>query len=153
MMDLFATTLKVANIKPSADRVIDGRDILPLLTSDVKTPHQGIFGHKQSQLSCVRDARWKLHVLPPGIGLATVYKPGQFYIDPRGPDGVTILAPFEQFQPSEHPGVQTGDPPKTMQLFDLVSDPSEQIDVASKNPEIVARLKAAYDEMNREVQQ
>ena len=151
MMDLFATTLKVASIKPSADRVIDGRDILPLLTSDARSPHQGIFGHKQSQLSCVRDARWKLHVLPPGIGLATVYKPGQVYIDPRGPDGVTILAPYEQSKTSEHPGVQTGDPPKAMQLFDLLNDPSEQINVASTYPEIVARLKATFGEMNRDV--
>lgn len=38
-----------------------------------------------------------------------------------------------------------------MQLFDLLNDSSEQIDVASKYPEIVARLKATYDEMNRDV--
>ncbi len=151
MMDVCATVLNAAGLPSPTDRVIDGRDIMSLLTSDAKSPHDVIFGHKQSRLSTVRDARWKLHVLAPGIGLASIYKPGETYIDPRGPDGVTILAPYEQSQPSEHPGVQTGDPPKAMQLFDLKNDPSEQTDGAEKHPDIVARLKAAYDNMNRDV--
>jgi arylsulfatase A-like enzyme len=151
MMDVFATVLNVANVPTPAELVIDGRNIMPLFTSDAKSPHEAILGHKQSQLAVIRDARWKLHVLAPSIGLATVYKPGEKYIDPRGPDGVTILAPYEQSEPSEHPGVQTGVPPKSMQLFDLQNDPSEQTDVANENPDIVARLKAAYDRINREV--
>ncbi len=151
MMDIFATALSVANVSTPADLVIDGRNILPILTSDSKGPHDTIFGHKQSQLATVRDDRWKLHVLSPGIGLASVYKPGEKYIDPRGPDGVTILAPYEQSEPSEHPGVQTGDAPKAMQLFDLQTDPSEQNDVAMQHPEVVARLKQSYDMINRDV--
>ena len=151
MMDLFATTLKVADIAAPAYRVMDGRDILPLLTSDAKSPHNAIFGHKQSKLGCVRDVRWKLHVLAPGIGLASVFKAGEKYVDPRGPDGVTILAPYEQAQPSEHPGTQTGDAPKAMQLFDLQNDPNEQHDIAAAHPDEVKRLKAPYDVMNKDV--
>ncbi len=152
MMDVFATILSVANVSAPADVVIDGRNIMPLLTSDAASPHEAIFGHKQAQLAVVRDARWKLHVLAPGIGLATIYKPGEKYIDPRGPDGVTILAPYEQSEPSAHPGVLTGAPPQPMQLFDLQNDPSEQIDVADQNPEVVARLKASYDRMTQDIQ-
>ncbi|MFN0078344.1 MAG: sulfatase [Prosthecobacter sp.] len=151
MMDLFATALKVANIATPKDRVIDGRDILPLLTSDANSSHEAIFGLKSSKLACVRDSHWKLHVLAPGIGLASIYKPGERYVDPRGPDGVTILAPYEQAQPSEHPGVQTGDAPKPLQLFDLQNDPNEQHDVAAEHPDAVKRLKAAYDAMNKDV--
>jgi hypothetical protein len=102
-------------------------------------------------LATVRDARWKLHVLPPGIGLASVNQRSEKYVDPRRPDGVTILAPYEQAQSTEHPGVQTGDEPKAMQLFDLQSDPAEQRDVAGAHPEEVKRLKALFDEMNQEV--
>jgi len=151
MMDLFATVLKVTGANMSDDRVLDGRDIMPLLTSDAKSPHDFVFGHQNSRLATIRDARWKLHVLRPGGGLAGVYKPGEKYVDPRGPDGVTILAPYEQAQPSEHPGVQTGDAPKPLQLFDLQTDPSEQHDVALQHPEEVERLKAAYDVMNKDV--
>ena len=98
----------------------------------------------------MRDARWKLHVLAPGIGLVASYKPGDRWIDPRAPDGVTILAPYEQAQPSEHPGLHTGDAPKPMQLFDLQADPGEQHDVAAQHPEVVARFKKAFDEMNQQ---
>ncbi len=151
MMDVFATVLAAAGVAAPADRVIDGRDIMPLLTSDARSPHEVIFGHQNSKLATVRDARWKLHVLRPGGGLARIYKPGEKYVDPRGPDGVTILAPYEQAQPSEHPGVQTGDAPKPMQLFDLQTDPSEQHDIAASHPKEVQRLKAAYDAMNKDV--
>jgi len=77
-------------------------------------------------------------------------KPGERYLDPRGPDGVTIIAPYEQAQPSEHPGVRTGDSAKPMQLFDLRTDPAEQQDVAAKHPAEVARLQAVYERMSRD---
>jgi uncharacterized sulfatase len=150
MMDLTATALAAAHVAPAKALVLDGRDILPVFASDAASPHEVILGQQAANPATVRDARWKLHVLKPGVGLATIYKPGEHYIDPRGPDGVTILAPYEQAQPSEHPGVQTGDAPKPMQLFDLQADPGEQHDVAAQHPDIVARLKAAYDEVNNQ---
>ena len=149
MMDLFATALKAASIAPPADRVIDGRDILPLFTSAAPSPHAAIFGHQGLLLATARDARWKLHVRAPRDGMAALHKPGERWIDPRGPDGVTILAPYEQYQPSDHPGLRTGDAPQPLQLFDLQTDPGEQKDVAAQHPEIVARLKQLYDEANR----
>jgi arylsulfatase A-like enzyme len=148
MMDLFATTTAAAKIPPPLDRVIDGRDLMPMLTSDAKSPHAVIFGHAGPRLATVRDERWKLHVLPPG-GRRSVPS-GEKWVDPRGPDGVTILAPSEQYHPSQFPGLETGDAPKGMMLFDLQNDPGEQRDVAAQNPEIVARLQQRYDEMNKE---
>ena len=151
MMDLFATTLAVTGAKMPDDRVLDGHNILPLFTGDAKSPHDYIFGHQNERLATIRDARWKLHVLKPSIGHAAIYKPGEEYIDPRGPDGVTILAPYEQAKPSEHPGVQTGDAAAPMQLFDLQKDPSEQHDVAAQHPDEVKRLLAAYEVVNKDV--
>ena len=92
----------------------------------------------------VRDGRWKLHVFPSRGNNRRDRLAGR-WIDPRAPDGVTILAPFEQSQPAEYPGLRTGDETTAMSLFDLGTDPGEQHDVASKNPEIVARLKHRYD--------
>ena len=103
MMDLFATALKAAGIAAPSDRVVDGADILPLFTSDAKTPHQAIFGQQGPRLATVRDARWKLHVLAANDHRITT-KPGERWIDPRAPDGVTILAPYEQHPPSDYPG-------------------------------------------------
>ncbi len=68
----------------------------------------------------------------------------EFEIDPRGPDGVTILAPYEQYKPNQHPGVTSGDPAKPMILFDLEADPAEQHDVADQHAEVVARLLAMF---------
>lgn len=150
MMDLFATALKAAGVAPPPDRVIDGRDILPLLTSKAASPHKVIGGLQAEKLVAVRDARWKLHVLPATDRMGALHKPGQRWVDPRGPDGVTLLAPREQPQPDEHPGLRTGAVPAPMQLFDLQADPGEQRDVAGQHPQEVQRLKALYDALRLE---
>jgi uncharacterized sulfatase len=143
-MDLFATSLAVCGIAPPSGRVIDGADIRPLLTSDAKSPHHAIIGAQGSRLATVRDARWKLHVLPANDRVFR-FSSEKKWIDPRAPDGVTLLAPYEQYQPTDYPGLTTGDTPKAMELFDLSTDPSEQHDVSAEHPDVVKRLKAAFD--------
>ncbi len=151
MMDLFATVLQLAGIASPADRVIDGRDIMPLFTSDAKSPHAAVFGQQGARLACVRDERWKLFVLPPRDNFLSLNRPNAPWIDPRAPDGVTILAPYEQYPPTAHPGLRTGDASQPMQLFDLRADPGEQHDVAAEHPEILTQLKTAYEAMSRDV--
>lgn len=150
MMDLFATVLHVTDAKLPDDRVLDGKNILPLLTSDAKSPHEFVFGHQNSKLATIRDARWKLHVLPSSQMKLRAEADGR-WLDPRAPDGVTILAPFEQYNLDAHPGLTTGDAPGKMQLFDLQNDPGEQHDVAARHPDEVNRLKAAFNMMSRNV--
>lgn len=150
MMDLFATVLHATGATMPDDRILDGRNILPLLTGTARSPHPFIFAQKDSKLATIRDARWKLHVLPSGL---MKLKPGADgrWLDPRAPDGVTILAPFEQYNLDAPPGLTTGAPPAPMQLFDLQSDPGEQRDVSAQHPGEVMRLKAAFDEANKNV--
>lgn len=150
MMDVFATVLQATGAKIPDDRTLDGRDLLPVLAAGASSPHDYIVGHQSSRLATIRDARWKLHVLKPS---AINLKPGPDgrWLDPRTPDGVTILAPFEQYNLDAYPGLATGDAPASMQLFDLQSDPGEQADVAARHPEEVRRLKAAFDAINRDV--
>ncbi len=146
-MDIFSTALAVAGVGEPKDRVIDGRDLLPVMAERTASPHEIIVGHQGPRLATARDARWKLHVLAANERVES--RAGGHWIDPRAPDGVTMLAPFEQYQPTEHPGVRTGVEAKAGALFDLQNDPGEQRDVAAENPEIVARLRKYFDEMNR----
>ena len=151
-MDIFATVLKAAKIELPKDRPFDGREIMPLFTTGAKSPHQAILGAQGPRLATIRDKRWKLHVLAPRDNFMNLHKPGERWLDPRAPDGVTILAPYEQFQPSEHPGQRSGDAPRAMQLFDLENDPGEQHDVAAMHPSEVERLKRLYDEMQKDIE-
>jgi arylsulfatase A-like enzyme len=147
-MDVFSTALAAAGVEPPPGRVIDGKDLLPVLAGAAKSPHEVIFGHQGAQLATVRDGRWKLHVLPARDRKEP--KADAKWVDPRGPDGVTILAPYEQHSPADYPGVRGGDDANPLSLFDLAADPAEQSDVAAAHPEVVARLKAHYDRATKE---
>jgi len=141
-IDILPTILKAAGVDVPADRVIDGRDIRPLLTSaEAKSPHEALFAMQGTYLMTVRSGKWKLHVRSPG----PEPKRGDEWVDPRGPDGVTILAPYEQARPSAYPGANAGDGPKDMMLFDIEADPTEQHDLSKQHPDVVERLKAIYD--------
>jgi arylsulfatase A-like enzyme len=139
ILDLFPTVLKAAGIEPPQVDVIDGRDLWPLLTSDAKSSHEALYTVRSKQVLTVRQGRWKLHLVPARKPRAMAAD--EKWIDPRGPDGTTILAPAEQFHPSRYPGVLTGDVWTDVALFDLERDPSEQRNVAGEQPEITARLR------------
>ena len=51
----------------------------------------------------------------------------------------------------DYPGLRTGDAPRAPSLFDLEHDPGEQHDVAAEHPDVVARLKARYEEMTQQL--
>ena len=143
MMDLYATALTAAGIEVPKDRTIDGRDIMPLLTSEAKSPHEALFCVQGKQLMTVRAGQWKLH--PRGTPRPD-NRPVN-WVDPRAPDGKTILAPAEQYSPADFPGVLTGDESTGTALFDVVADPSEQKNVAAEHPDVVQRLQALFDRM------
>jgi len=148
-IDLFPTILNQAGIKLPTDRVIDGKDLFPVLTENAESQHEALYSMKGNYLFTVRSGPWKLHVKPsPRQVLANQ---GKDWIDPRGPDGVTIIAQYEQAMPDQPPGLIKGDRPKAMMLFNLENDPAEQLNVAKQNPEVVARLKKQFDEMEKQI--
>lgn len=62
-MDLLPTFARLAGAKAPDDRVIDGKDIAPLLLgqANAKSPHKAFFYYKQNDLQAVRSGEWKLH--------------------------------------------------------------------------------------------
>jgi uncharacterized sulfatase len=151
MPDLFVTALTAAGVPLPKDRTFDGKDIMPLLTSKAKSPHEAVFGFRGDNLMTVREGRWKLHLAPPAPPKFKAYKPEDRWVDPRRPDGVRILAPYEQAHPSEFPGLLTGDRVTGVALFDLEKDPGEQHNLAEKQPDVVKRLQERADRLKVEL--
>lgn len=61
-MDLLPTIAKLTGAKMPTDRVIDGKDIWPVLTGNGKSPHEAFFYHRDNELRAVRSGKWKLHL-------------------------------------------------------------------------------------------
>lgn len=147
-IDVFPTILGAAGVKLPADRVIDGMDLLPLMAGQVsESPHDGVYAMASDKLRMIRSGRWKLHVRQPTPGFRCLDDASEWK-DLRGPDGWTIIAQFEQANPTQCPGVQTGPAPKPLMLFDMLTDKAEQRDVAAENPEVVARLREVFDRID-----
>jgi arylsulfatase A len=64
MMDLLPTFALLAGGEPPTDRVIDGKDIWPILSGQkgAKSPHDAFYYYYMTQLHAVRAGKWKLHL-------------------------------------------------------------------------------------------
>jgi len=138
-MDLFPTFLELAGADEPKDRPIDGRSLWPLLTvKDAPSQHEFLISMHRDRLMSVHSGPWKLHVNAP-----PAYHPPQnpeSWVDRRGPDGLTLIAPFEQSNPGHYPGATTGVAPRDWMLFNTGSDPGETTDVSDQHPSVVERL-------------
>jgi len=61
-IDLLPTFAKLAGAKAPTDRVIDGKDIWPLMSGKLaaKSPHKAFYYYKGNRLEAVRSGGWKL---------------------------------------------------------------------------------------------
>jgi len=96
---------------------IDGKDIRPLLTGlpDATSPHEALFYYNGDNLQAVLWKQWKLH-LPRTKEMVPWWQKNK---------GITDL--------------------KAPRLFDLSTDIAESRDVASMNPDVVARMLRLAD--------
>jgi uncharacterized sulfatase len=130
----------------TANLNLDGHDIWPLLSGEGAGPKRAIYSWNGTRLLSVSEGKWKYHVVKASARPRGVK--GEEWIDPRGPDGHTIIAPFEQAEPWQYPSppdTPETSPARAGALFDLEADPGEQRDVAGAHPEIVSRLKILAD--------
>ena len=117
-IDLLPTVARLAGTAPPADRVIDGRDIWPLLSGQpgARSPHEALDFYWQRGLEAIRAGRWKLHFPHDYRSLA----------GPAGSGG----------RPGRYETRHIG-----LSLFDLEADPGETTDVAAQHPEVVRHLE------------
>ncbi|MCB1120522.1 MAG: arylsulfatase, partial [Verrucomicrobiae bacterium] len=63
-MDVLPTFAKLSGAKVPSDRIIDGKNILPILKGEpgARTPHESFFYYRGNLLYAVRSGPWKLFV-------------------------------------------------------------------------------------------
>ena len=73
-IDVLPTFAMLSGAKVPADRIIDGKDITPLLLGepDAKTPHQAFFFRRAKDFYAVRSGPWKLFIKAYHYGNETV---------------------------------------------------------------------------------
>ncbi|HXW06037.1 MAG TPA: sulfatase, partial [Vicinamibacterales bacterium] len=115
-IDLLPTLAKLAGARVPGDRIVDGRDMWPLLAGEPGTaaPHEVLYFYWGSELHAVRRGRWKLHLPHPYQSLESAGRDGQ--------PGRYVRKELE------------------LSLFDLDGDPAEATNVAARHPEVVEAL-------------
>ena len=115
-IDLLPTLSKLAGAPVSQDRIIDGRDMWPLLAAEraAQAPHDVLYFYWGAELHAIRSGNWKLHLPHPYQSL-----------EAAGNDGAPGKYVTRKIE---------------MSLFDLEKDPGETTNVADENAAIVRRL-------------
>jgi arylsulfatase A-like enzyme len=117
-IDVLPTLVKPAGGTVPSDRVIDGKDIWPLLSGESKqSPHEALFYFKGNRLEAVRSGAWKL----------------------------AIVEQIEQFMDKEK---WPASKPFVPKLFNLDADIGETTDVAAQHPDVVERLQGYIHQMD-----
>jgi arylsulfatase A-like enzyme len=129
-LDLLPTFARLAGAEVPADRIIDGRDISPLLAGrfDEAEPEKAYFYYLRTHLQAVRQGRWKLHLARP--------------VEPPW------LGPFAEnrhIAPADRVGFERP------ALYDLEADLGETTDVAADHPDVVEQLLKLAEQARRDV--
>lgn len=116
-MDFLPTLARLAGAKEPTDRVIDGRDISPLMRGEpgATSPHEAFYYYSGSELHAVRRGPWKLR-------LENTLRHETFYQAGPNPDAKMPEA-----------------------LYRLDTDPGEQKNVLRFHPEVAEELHALLD--------
>ncbi len=74
-MDFYPTFTRIAGATLPVDRIIDGKDIGPLLMGEpgARTPHEDFFYYSQNDLEAIRVGSWKLYVSRRGKKVHELY--------------------------------------------------------------------------------
>ncbi|MCD6353911.1 MAG: sulfatase-like hydrolase/transferase [Prolixibacteraceae bacterium] len=139
--DIFSTLLALTNVKPAKTNRLDGEDITEILKG-IKKTHPPVFSMHNDKIMSVRKGDYKLFIREPRYRVPN----SKTWVDKRAPDGVTIIAPYEQATPAQYPGVIPGKPESRIQLFNLREDLTEDNNLAHEKPELLKEMMQDYKE-------
>jgi arylsulfatase A-like enzyme len=115
-IDLLPTLAGLAGAAVPADRIVDGRDMWPVLENrrNAQAPHDALLFYWGTELQAVRSGQWKLH----------------------------LPHPYQSFEQAGNDGAPGKYARKEIELslFDLDRDPGETTNVAAGHPDVVGRL-------------
>ncbi len=139
-LDIFPTLLSLTDIPMPEGLVLDGEEIVEILQGERHT-HGAIFTMRNDEIRTVRKGDWKLFLKKPKF-----YTPVDLttWSDWRAPDGTSIIAPFEQADPSMYPGVKPEKMKGEKFLFNLGEDISEMVNRSETHPDILAELEKEH---------
>jgi uncharacterized sulfatase len=124
-IDWFPTCLALAGVKLPEDRVIDGKNILPLLTGQQqRSPHESLCFYHNESLEAIRVGKWKYI---PKINT---------YVWPVPLDKVWGSAGSAQ----------------APWLYDLEADPQESYNLKANYPEVIRELQGKFQEWDDAMQ-
>lgn len=117
-IDLLPTIAALAGAQVPKERIIDGKDIWPLLAGadGAKSPHEALYFYWDVGLQAIRSGKWKLHF-------------------PHDYHSVTQVGAGGTHGRSEKRRIE-------LSLFDLEADVGETNNVAAEHPDVVERLTA-----------
>ena len=124
-LDLVASFAALTSVAVPSGQAGDSMDILPALLGRASTGRSTLV--EEATVLALREGKWKL-------------------IDRSQRPGAHPVAGAAKIYPSEDPNhtLPNPEPPHpiaTLELYDVVSDPREVLNVAETYPEVVARMK------------
>lgn len=130
-IDLLPTFAKLVGVEPAIDRVLDGRDITPLMfdpkSGPVRDTH--LYFTANQSLAAIRQGDWKLFLSAPANN-GNAKKNAKAAKDAKTEAAAT--GPV---------------------LYNLATDPSESKDVAADNAEVVTKLQAEAARREAEIKE
>jgi arylsulfatase A len=125
LTDIYSTVAEIVNYDLSEKDGVDSLSFLAVIKGNEGTPRTDVIHHSISGFFAIRKGNWKLCVSNGSGGW------GQ---------------PKENFEKSQNPQELSD----SYQLFDMSVDESEKINLANKNPEIVAEMLDLLEKQVRE---
>lgn len=137
-MDLLPTIATLAGAEIPEDRIIDGKDIMPLLkTGQGDSPHEYLYYYNGTNLQAIRKGKWKIHL--PRTSEDQPFWSKNAKVKPFGGANLKNIS---------CKGLEVLDRPL---LFNLDNDMGELTDISAAHPEVMEELLREAERVRAEL--